>query len=195
MDIMCWFRNLMRIFLMFFLFYHLFQRDKGKIWKAIAVLALSFLPWVLGLLNFHINKLTEVLYIAVIFMAIYLGAGWKVYDRFAWWDRLIHFLSGIMFFSLGVTLAQKAPDSGTAGALLFSFTLSLAAHVIWEVLEYLIDCISHSDHQRWQKKHPDINHLPDRSIQPAGLVDTMNDMIACVIGATIACVGWGIFLI
>ena len=128
-------------------------------------------------------------------MSVYLGSGFRYYDLHVWWDRSIHFLSGIMFFSFGISLAGKVPGVGHAGTLVFSFALSLAAHEIWEVGEFLVDSIFHTDHQHWQKHSTVVNHQPEKAIQPPGLVDTMIDTIAGIIGAIVACAGWWIYLV
>lgn len=194
MDLLGIYVNLFRIALVIAIGVHLVKHDHKRIALAAVAFALTFVPWLLGLIDFQLNKLTLLLFPAVVFMAIYCGTGLKFYNRFSWWDRLIHVLSGILFFSFGVSLAQKAPGVGLAGILLFSFTMSLALHVIWEVLEYLADCITHADNQRWQKRSGDTIHLSPESVQPPGLVDTMNDIIACIIGTCIALLGWWIAL-
>lgn len=128
--------------------------------------------------------------IIILFMATYLGSKRKFYDKYAWWDRLIHFLSGILFVSLGVALSRKVAGLSRFNILFFSLTLSVTLHVAWEIVEYIIDCTKRSNHQRWQKKHHSINHKSQAAIQPAGLVDTMNDTLFCVLGTTIACAVW-----
>lgn len=113
---------------------------------------------------------------------------------YPWWDRIVHFLSGILFFSFGVSLTEKAPEVGLAATLIFSFALSLALHQIWEVSEFLVDSIFHTDHQHWQKHSSVVNHQPEKAIQPPGLVDTMIDTIAGMIGTVAACGGWWLFI-
>lgn len=130
----------------------------------------------------------------IIFMATYFGGVRKFYDKYAWWDRLIHVLLGILFVSFGVSISSKVVILNKLNIIFFSFTLSLAMQVILEIAEYTADCIKHSNHQRWQKKHNSINHKSPKLAQPAGLVDTMNDTIMCVIGAIIACLIWWIIL-
>jgi hypothetical protein len=126
-------------------------------------------------------------------MGTYLGSGFRFYDLYLWWDRSLHFLSGILFFSFGIALTEKVPGVGLAGTLIFSFALSLALHEIWEVLEFLADSIFHTDHQHWQKHSSVVNHQPKSAIQPPGLVDTMVDTIAGIIGTIVACLGWWVF--
>lgn len=172
----------------------LFKHDYKKLAPAAIAMALTFVPWLLSLIHIQINTLTGFLLPTIIFMAVYLGAGYRYYDVYPWWDRSIHFLSGILFFSFGISLTERV-SVGLAAKLVFSFALSLALHVVWEVLEFLVDSIFHSDSQHWQKHSKVINHQPKKAIQPPGLVDTMVDTIAGIIGAIVAFVGWWIYLL
>lgn len=194
MNFLFVYTNLVRVVLVIMTVVQLFKHNYKKLTPAVIVIALTFVPWLLSLMYVQINTLTGFLFQTVVFMAVYLGSGYKYYDLYPWWDRSIHFLSGILFFGFGVSLSEKAPDAGFVGTLVFSFALSLALHEIWEVVEFLIDSTFHTDHQHWQKNSPVINHQPEKAIQPPGLVDTMNDTITSIIGTMVACVGWWIYL-
>ncbi len=195
MDFLFIYINLIRIILVVTAILQLIKHDYKKITPAAVMITLTFIPRLLSLVRMEINTLTEFLFLTVTFMAIYLGSGYRYYDLYAWWDRCIHFLSGILFFSFGISLAAMVPAVGLSGTLIFSFTLSLALHALWEVAEYLSDSFFHTDHQHWQKHSAVINHQPQKAIQPPGLVDTMNDTIAGIIGAIMACLGWWLFFI
>jgi hypothetical protein len=169
------------------------KHDYKKLSPAAIAIAFTFVPWLLSLMHIPINTLTGFLFPSLVVMSIFLGSGFKYYSAFTWWDRLVHFLSGILFFSFGISLAGINPNVGLAGTLAFSFTLSLALHEIWEVLEFLADSIFHTDHQHWQKHSSVVNHQPKSAIQPPGLVDTMVDTIAGIIGTIVACLGWWVF--
>jgi len=128
--------------------------------------------------------------ITLIIMSFILGVAFKFYDKFFWWDKLIHFLSGITFVCVGIDLYKKIDNLSNVYIILFSFTLSITINTIWEVIEYTLDCFFNTDNQRWQKKHKTINHLNHKNKQPAGLIDTMNDTILCMISSLITCVIW-----
>lgn len=130
----------------------------------------------------------------VLLMALYLGSSIGYYERYKWWDRAVHFLSGIGFLGFGIAIANTNYSITKLYALLFGFTFSISLHVFWEVLEYISDCISHGNAQRWQKIHPSNNHVSEKAIQPAGLVDTMNDTICCIIGSCIGIIIWWFIL-
>ena len=123
-------------------------------------------------------------------MGLYFGSSLKFYDKYFWWDILVHFLAGVSFVSLGIALVRTIANLNSFQVIFFSLTLATFIHTIWEIVEYLVDRFSHTDHQRWQKKSTSKNHLSKSAVQPAGLVDTMHDTIAGISGAVIACIVW-----
>lgn len=189
-----YYTNLIRAIVVVATAVQLIRHNYKKIALAAVTIALTFIPWLLSLIHIQLNDFTVFLFQTVVFLAAFLGLGYKYYDSFPWMDRIVHFLSGMLFFGFGISLAEMERDVGLAGRLIFSFALSLAFHEIWEVLEFLSDSIFHTDHQRWQKNSSVINHQPDKALQPPGLVDTMSDAISNIIGAILACLGWWIFL-
>jgi uncharacterized membrane protein YGL010W len=58
----------------------LFKHNVKKLAPAAISIALSFLPWLLRLIHVEINALTGLLFQTVVFMAVYLGSGYKYYD-------------------------------------------------------------------------------------------------------------------
>ena len=129
MQLLTLYVNGIRIILTVLAFYHFFRRDFKKLWAAVLVLALTF---VLALIDkffgLRADPVGNFLYITVIVMSLYLGSGLKYYDRWSWWDRLIHFLCGVMFVSFGIPLAAKMGIIGRMAVLFFCFTLSTALH-------------------------------------------------------------------
>lgn len=136
-DFLFYYVNLIRAVLASITVVQLFKRNYTKITPTAIVIALSFLPWLLSLMHIPINAITEFLFPTVVLMAVYLGFGCKYYDTYPWWDQVVHFLSGILFFSFGISLAGMERDVSLAGMLIFSFAVSLASHEIWEVIEFL----------------------------------------------------------
>lgn len=176
--------------------YHIYKRQYKVLKSLAAVLVLSFLPAACSVFfQITIDTFSRLIYDFVLFMAMYLGSSRKYYDKYSWWDRIVHFLSGLGFVGFGTALAASHFNAVIFGILLFGFTFSITLHVFWEVLEYLTDCITHSNAQRWQKIHNSINHQPEAAIQPPGLVDTMNDLICCLIGAVLATAFWAILML
>ena len=189
------FSTLYEIILQFILFalavYHIYKKEYKLIGSLILIFVLSFLRVFLNaVFQIRIDTLSNFLYLIVLFMALYLGSSLGFYDRYKWWDRIIHFIFGSGFIGFGIALANTNYGLKKLGILIFSFTFSTTLHVFWEVLEYISDCLSHGNAQRWQKINASNNHISEKAIQPAGLVDTMNDTICCIIGSLIAIIIW-----
>lgn len=189
------FAYLIRIVLVILAIYHIFKREFKPLSSIVMTFALTYLPALLDyFLNIRVDRFGHCLYLIIIFMTMYLGNTRKFYDKFAWWDVVIHLMSGAVFVSFGIAIANNTGQLSAFFTLLFCFCFSLALHVIWEVLEYLSDCVFATDHQRWQKHSPTKNHVSEKAIQPAGLVDTMNDSIVCLLGTIVTCVVWWFIL-
>lgn len=171
--------------------YHIYKREFKLIKSLILVFALSFLPELLNaVFQIRTDAFSIIVYLIILFMALYLGSSLGFYDRYKWWDRAIHFLSGVGFVGFGIAIADTSSGIIKLVILFFGFSFSITLHVFWEVLEYISDCISHGNAQRWQIIHASNNHVSEKAIQPAGLVDTMNDIICCIVGAGLAILVW-----
>lgn len=107
-------------------------------------------------------------------MAFVIGIAFRGYGRFPFYDKVVHTLSGVVFGLLGVIfyyLMKKdrtiVPRDGIfAGYFAVSFACTIG--MLWEVWEYSMDFIFHSD--------------PQHALT-TGVHDTMQDMIVCLIGS------------
>lgn len=195
MHILYLFQLVFRCLLIALVLYYLIKKKYKIIGSLILVFVLSYLPDMSDrFLGIIIDPYSSMIYLIVLYMALYLGSTLGYYDRYWWWDRAIHFLSGVGFTGFGAAIIKVNPDLKKLIFLLFGFTFSVTLHVIWEVLEYVSDCLTHGNAQRWQKIHASVIHMPENAIQPAGLVDTMNDTICCMTGAGIATIIWWLIL-
>lgn len=195
MDVLSICANILRGVLIALAVYHIAKRWFKPLFPLLVVFVSTFLnDFLKNVCNIHIDWFGGILYLCLLVMTIYLGSTLKFYDRFVWWDKLTHGLSGVVFVSIGLAAAKTAEHLQAVHLIIFSFTFSLALHVIWELLEYITDCLFHTNHQRWQKIHDSKNHKPSSAIQPAGLVDTMNDMVWSLAGTSLACFVWWLIL-
>lgn len=120
--------------------------------------------------------------IAVFVMAsIYLGEFHLFYERFWWWDLVLHFLSAMGFGILGFLFIlmmfegdRYAAPSWALGLL--SFCVAITVGTLWEVFEYAMDS------------------LFGYNMQKSGLPDTMGDLIVNAVGAALAALGGVIYL-
>lgn len=113
---------------------------------------------------------------------LYLGEVYDFYDRFWWWDLVLHFGSAMGFGILGFLLIlmlfhgdRYAAPPWAVGAL--SFCLAMTVGVLWEIFEYAMDS------------------LFGFNMMKSGLPDTMGDFIVNTLGAALAAGAGVIYLL
>jgi hypothetical protein len=103
---------------------------------------------------------------------VFLGEVHNFYERFWWWDTMMHGGSAIGFGLIGFILVFMmfqgdrfaAPPLAVA---FFAFCFALSIGTLWEVFEFAMD------------------HFFGLNMQKSGLVDTMSDLIVDAVGALI----------
>lgn len=107
-----------------------------------------------------------------IYATIFLGEAFDFYERYWWWDVLLHAGSamgfGLMGFLFVFMLFEGDRYAAPAWALsLIAFTFAVTIGAIWEIFEYAMD----------------VNF--GLNMQKSGLSDTMWDLIIDVAGASL----------
>lgn len=103
---------------------------------------------------------------------LFLGEVGDYYERFWWWDVLLHTGSAVGFGMIGTVIVlimvggNRLSASPIIGAAL-AFTFAIAIGALWEIFEFAMDQIF------------------GLNMQKSGLVDTMGDLIVDCIGASI----------
>lgn len=105
-----------------------------------------------------------------VFGTLFLGEVFDFYERFWWWDILLHGLSAVAFGLIGFLfvfyLFQGDTYAAPPWALgLIAFCFAMAIGAIWEIFEFSMD------------------QLFGMNMQKSGLVDTMGDLIVDAVGA------------
>ncbi|WNY22748.1 hypothetical protein MmiHf6_00330 [Methanimicrococcus hongohii] len=129
-----------------------------------------------------------------IFAGSFLGQAFSFFDRFAWWDTMLHTISGIILGLIAFALTSALNDSKKAHldlnpfyVALFSFTFAVAGGAIWEIVEYLMDWIFGTTMQCWDEDAA--SYLTGNpAYQSAAIIDTMEDLMVDAIGALIVSV-------
>ena len=132
----------------------------------------------------------KALFVTIIIFAI-LGDGFKFYQKFYWWDLLLHFIAGICFVSIGLGIAKCVPSLKVKHMLIFAFMFSLTSHITWELFEFICDLVFNQNMQRWHFD-PDFPDSYGRiiSVRTPGVIDTMTDFIANISGAFLMCISY-----
>lgn len=111
-----------------------------------------------------IDEKTEFFYIFYIFCAQVLGCILRFYQTVIYYDKFMHFLSGILscFFALSLLKYFKLEKTDKKFQVLFLLFTTLSIALLWEIFEYTSDTILLGDVQ---------------NVKTTGVKDTMQDMI------------------
>lgn len=148
-----------------------FQRDWGSLAITVLAFALTGTPRLLEN-RFKVTLPIEfsMVIVAFVYLSTFLGEVGDAYERFWWWDGLLHVASGVVLGFAGflILYALYSKDELKASPKLiafFSFSFAMAMGAIWEIFEYGADS------------------LLGTNMQKSGLHDTMSDLIVDAIGA------------
>ena len=140
----------------------------------------------------------QVVFSIFTFCAMFLGEILHFYDRFAWWDIMLHFTSGIMFSMIGLMLfvslnrkKEVRSQLNPIGTVLFAVCFSITCGAVWEVFEFAGDTLLGMNMQRWQTGIPqeEWSMLQNMSnLSNPGLINTMRDIIADAFGSLLSIV-------
>lgn len=151
------------------------------------ILMLTLLPTVASRrAQIQIPPEFELLTIAFIFAALFLGETRDYYGRFWWWDLMLHTTSGGLLGIFGVLLVyvlNENPridlDMRPGFVAFFAFCFAVAVGSLWEIFEFFMDQLVGMNMQKPM--------LGD----PSGLTDTMWDLTVNTLGAlVVAAVGY-----
>ncbi len=146
----------------------------------IAVIIVVILaPVVLGeRLPVRVPAELQLVALAFVFAALFLGEIRSYYERFWWWDIALHTSSGLLLGIFGFLLVYVLNESRNIDlhmrprfVALFAFLFAVATGALWEIFEFTMDNVFGLQMQKPM--------LGDDS----GLTDTMWDLIVDTAGA------------
>jgi uncharacterized membrane protein YjdF len=137
-------------------------------------------------LPFEIPSEIQIVAILFIFATLFLGEVRNYYERFWWWDLALHSTAGLTLGLLGFLVVYIMNENDLVDlrmrpsfVALFAFFFAVAIGTFWEVFEFVMD---RTFGTVMQKPGPG---------DPAGLRDTMSDLIVDTLGALIVSfAGW-----
>lgn len=180
-DFISWF---VRVLLIFAIVRDIFIKDYDGIFIVVLTLVLTFYPNILERrFRVYLPSFIQVIITLFIFAAQYLGEIRNFYERFWWWDIMLHTTSGFILGIIGfmfVYLLNKNYDTNVTLSpifiALFAFCFAVMIGVLWEVYEFSMDRLVGFNMQKFREAGQD------------GLVDTMLDLIVDSIGAFVVSV-------
>ncbi len=145
---------------------------------SIASLALTFIPSILAhSIHVSLPASFQIVLLIFIFGAQFLGEIFDFYERFWWWDLVLHGWSGILLGTIGFLLVFILNEASGVRIVMspffvafFALCFAVTCGVVWEVFEYLMDVIFGTN------------------MQKSGLHDTMGDLIIDSAGALIVAI-------
>ena len=164
--------TLARLSLVVAIAWALFQADWILLGMSVLTLGASFVP---TFVERHYEVKLPIEYhlvvVAFIYMSLFLGEVGGAYERYWWWDILLHGSSGVVLGYIGFLLlyilqARKKIDLSPFFIALFSFFAAVSFGVFWEFFEF------------------GASFIPGVQMQ-YGNSDTMKDLIVDTIGALI----------
>lgn len=158
-------------FLLGAMVFALWERAWPMLFIALATLVLSIIPAVVAD-RYQVRIPVDVFSGLVLFTfaTLFLGEAFNFYDRYWWWDMVLHASAAMGFGLVGVIFALVLFEgdryAAPAWAIAFlAFCLGVTMGTLWEIFEYIMDTAFGLNMQR------------------SGLVDTMWDLIVDAIGA------------
>jgi hypothetical protein len=145
----------------------------SAVFVATSTLMLTILPrHFAGLFGIELPRTVLTAIVVFIFAALFLGEVADFYERFWWWDVVLHFASALSFGLMGFLLIFMLFEGDRYAAppwalAVLAFCVGLTIGALWEVFEFSMD------------------QLFDMNMQKSGLVDTMKDLIVDTAGAAI----------
>lgn len=140
----------------------------------------------------HFPRALLVAIMLFVVAALVFGDAYGQYDRFWWWDDMLHSLSGVIMALVGFLLvyffnARYNMRLSPVFVAMFAFTFAITMGVAWEIIEFAIDYAFPSNMQGFIQ--PEGALLMGKDYQGNGLRDTMSDLIVAFIWAFVTSTG------
>lgn len=150
----------------------------GDILISLSLILIVFIPNILRKNGVKITPTIEFIYLLFIFLAQTLGSVLDFYQTFYFYDKAMHFLSGILTSLIGIYILVKSGIYSKRNVLfnciIIIFT-ALALASFWEMFEFICNIIFGGDAQ---------------NVVKTGVDDTMIDIIAAFLGSILLCTAY-----
>lgn len=154
--------------------YNAARGDRYATLQAALGIGLLPVPALLGLFRVKLPGDSRLLYYLFVFCTVIIGSSLYGYARIPYWDKIFHFLSGLLISVIGLAVYRLLSGHGAdpkgrevSVALVFTALFNIAVAAIWEMYEYMLFIVFKIDA---------VNTLT------TGVNDTMQDMIVCTVG-------------
>lgn len=162
-------------------------------WVATLPIILTFILLLIPYFLEHKYKIDfppefEIAITVIVYFSLFLGEYNDAYQRFWWWDSLLHGFSGLIlgftaFLVLYLFYKTQKIKAKPITIVIIAFSFALAIGALWEIFEFTIDSLFKADMQRARNLCQITEQICNTQL---GVVDTMKDLIIDSIGALIA---------
>lgn len=147
------------------------NQDIVIILKDSSIILTVTLPYIIQkLFKVKINEGLITIWIIFIFLAHYLGVTAEFYNKWPFFDKVTHTMSGILTGYIALVILSHQKTKNKLFNVLFIVSFSWLCAGIWEVFEFTCNYFFGGDAQR---------------VAATGVSDTMWDMIVAFIGSII----------
>lgn len=164
---------------------------------SVLTLVLSFSPeFFRRRYRIDLPRFLQFFIIVFIFAGLFLGEARSFYEKYWWWDSLLHLLSGVALGFAGfliVYILYKTGKFKTSPVLLsvLAFCFALAMGSLWEIFEFFMDHFLRLDMQKARNLCELGAVYCDTRL---GVVDTMRDLMLDALGALAASITGYLYL-
>lgn len=210
--------NILRLLVIVVLIRQLLRQNYESAFFCILTMLLLYVPsWLQVQLDIELPQPLEITVLCFIFAAEILGEVDAFYLRIPFWDMLLHTINGFLAAGVGFSLAMLLNNRkrvvfslSPAFLAVTAFCFSMTIGVLWELFEFGMDFVFHTDMQKdtivqalysvtldpEQANHvvavTDIQNVAINGLPlnlggylDIGLIDTMEDLLVNFIGATV----------
>lgn len=143
----------------------------------------------------EVPPLSQTMLNVIIFVGIVIGSYFGMFDSIAWFDNMMHILSGfvcaVFGYDFAVIIQRKKGQCAATLAAIFSIMFALSIAVGWEFYEFLMDSL-HGTNLQLSKAGPETAMFDlskyNNEYGYLGLVDTMTDMMMNAVGGLVGMV-------
>lgn len=173
--------NAIRALIIILIVFMVYKRNYEYAGILIITMVLTFYEGFLGkILKITLSEKLKISLILFIAGAQIFGTVLEFYHKFLWWDTMLHFASGIIFYFVGETFIKQLNEKTTKAnistiiIIAFSIFFALSSGVTWEIFEFVVDISLGQNMQ-----------ITDGLSGREAVMDTMVDLISLTFGTII----------
>lgn len=169
-----------------------------QMFETALMMLIIFIPMITNrVMQVKISPAMEIAFVAFCFASLILGDVANFYSRFAWWDTILHAISGVLMGIVGYAIIntfnrvdERRLRYSPLFVVVWIICFSVAVGTMWEIIEFVIDGLFGLNSQEFLSSSGTFDMVQPRIGRDA-LWDTMVDLILDLLGAiVVAIVGY-----